>query len=111
MCNCNNNHRVLTVTYSGTAVQLTATNTNDISSLQPFNLICCKPVSSLVTGAPVPVTITINGIANVPIRDDLGLPVLSNRVPRGKTCGTYVVNLEEEAGEQNYVMLKTPHYA
>ena len=105
-CNCNNNHRVVTVEYTGTAINLTATNSTDIASLEDFNLICCKPVSSLVTGAPVPVSIEINGVVGVPLRDDLGLPIMSNAVPKGKTCGTYVVN-----GDDVYVMLRTPHYA
>ena len=108
--NCNNNHRVVTVTYTGTAIELTATNTTDISSLEDFNLICCKAVSSLVTGEPVPVSIEINGVAGVPLRDDLGLPIMSNRVPRGKTCGTYVVNTTGQTTD-TYVMLRTPHYA
>ena len=106
MCNCNNNHRVVTVEYTGTAINLTATNTTDIGSLEDFNLICCKPVSSLVDGAPVPVSIEINGVSGIPLRDDLGLPIMSNRVPRGKTCGTYVVDTAD-----TYVILKTPHYA
>lgn len=109
-CNCSNNHRVVTVTYTGTAIELTATNTNDIASLESFNLICCKPVSSLVTGEPVPVSITINGVAGIPLRDDLGLPIMSNAVPRGKTCGTYVVNTTGETTD-TYLMLRTPHYA
>ena len=108
--NCNNYHRVLTVTYSGTAIELTATNTTDIGSLEDFNLICCKPVSSLVTGSPVPVNIEINGVAGIPLRDDLGLPIMSNRVPKGKTCGTYVVNNTGTTPDV-YVMLRTPHYA
>ena len=107
--NCNN-HRVVTVTYSGTEIELTATNTNDIASLEDFNLICCKPVSSLVTGAPVPVSIEVNGIAGVPLRDDLGLPIMSNCVPKGKTCGTYVENTTGQTTDI-YVMLRTPHYA
>ena len=105
-----NTHRVVTVTYTGTAINLTATNTNDIGSLEDFNLVCCKAVSSLVDGAPVPVNITINGVANIPLRDDLGLPIMSNRVPKGKTCGTYVVNTTGETTD-TYLMLRTPHFA
>ena len=67
-------------------------------------------MSSLVTGAPVPVSITIKGVANIPLRDDLGLPIMSNAVPRGKTCGTYVVNTTGETPDI-YLMLRTPHYA
>lgn len=108
--NCNNNHRVVTVTYSGTNIALTLTNSTDIGSKQPFNIIVCKPVSSLVTGDPVPVVATINGVANVPLRDILGLPLMSNRVPKGKTCGVYVVDTTGDT-DQPYVVLKTPSYA
>lgn len=110
MCNCNNTHRVVTVTYNGTNVALTLTNSTDIGNKQPFNVVCCKPVSELVTGSPVPVVADINGVATVPLRDAYGLPLMSNKVPYGKTCGTYIV---DESGETPdiYVILKTPCYA
>ena len=111
MCNCNNIfHRALTVTYSGTNVALTFTDSTDIGSKEPFNIAVYKPVSSTVTGAPVPVVAEINGVANIPLRDRFGLPLMSNKVPKGKTYGTYVVN---ESGETPdiYIILKTPCYA
>jgi len=109
-CNCNNNHGVVTVTYNGTNIALTLTNSTDIGNKEPFNIIVCKPISSLVTGAPVPVVANINGVATVPLRDAYGLPLMSNKVPRGKTLGTYIV---DESGETPdiYVILKTPRYA
>lgn len=109
-CNCNNTHRVLTVTFSGTNVALTFTNSTDIGSKEPFNIIVCKPVSSTVTGSPVPVVATINGVDNIPLRDRFGLPLMSNKVPKGKTCGTYVVNDTGETPDV-YIILKTPCYA
>lgn len=109
-CNCNNTHRVLTVTYSGTNIALTFTNSTNIGSKEPFNIIVCKPVSSLVTGEPVPVVATINGVANIPLRDRFCLPLMSNKVPKGKTCGTYVVNDTGETPDI-YIILKTPCYA
>lgn len=109
-CNCNNDtHRVLTVTYSGTEVVLTATNTTNIGSLEKFNLICCKPVSSVVTGDPVPVFITVNG-NNVPLKNRFALPLMSNRVPYGLTCGRYVVDTVSSTPE-TYIILDTPRYA
>ena len=112
MCNCSNcdTHRVVTVTFNGTNVTLTLTNSTDIGNKEPFNIVVCKPVSSLVTGSPVPVVANINGVATVPLRDAYGLPLMSNKVPRGKTCGTYIV---DESGETPdiYVILKTPCYA
>ena len=111
MCNCNNNHRVVTVTYNeNTNVALTLTNSTDIGSKQPFNIICCKPVSSLVTGAPVPVVAEINGVATIPLRDAFGLPLMSNKVPKGRTCGVYVVDDSGETPDV-YVILQTPCYA
>ena len=109
-CRCNNTHRVLTVTFNGTNVALTFTDSTDIGSKEPFNIAVYQPVSSLVTGAPVPVVANINGVATVPLRDAYGLPLMSNKVPRGKTCGTYVV---DDSGETPdiYVILKTPCYA
>ena len=107
---CNNFHRATSVTYSGTNVAIDFTNSTDISSKEPFNIIVCKPVSSLVTGAPVPVVTNINGVANIPLRDRFGLPLMSNKVPKGTTYGTYVVN---ETGDTPdvYVILRTPCYA
>ena len=111
MCNCNNNfHRAVTVTYSGTNVAIDFTNSTDISTKEPFNIVVCKPVSALVTGAPVPVVTNINGVANIPLRDRFGLPLMSNKVPRGKTCGTYIVNDTGDTPDV-YVILKTPTYA
>lgn len=107
---CNNDtHRVLTVTYSGTEIILTATDTTNIGNLERFNLACYKPISSLVTGSPVPVFITVNG-TNIPIKNAFGLPLLSNVVPLGKTCGRYVVDTSGTTPE-TYVILKTPCYA
>lgn len=109
-CNCTNTHRALTVTYTGTTVELTFTNSTDIGSKEPYNIIVCKPVSSIVTGAPVPVVTEINGVAGIPLRDRFGLPLMSNKVPKGKTCGTYVVN-DTGTTPDTYIILKTPCYA
>ena len=110
MCNCNNNHRVVTVTYSGTNVTLTVTDSTNIGSMERFNLICRKPVSALVTGEPVPVLININGVATVPLKNKFGLPLMSNVVPLGKTCGKYIIDTSGDTPEP-YVWLKTPCYA
>ena len=109
MCNCNT-HRVVTATYNGTNVALTLTNSTDIGNKEAFNIAVYKPISSLVTGAPVPVVANINGVATVPLRDAYGLPLMSNKVPRGITCGTYIVDNSEETPDI-YVILKTPCYA
>lgn len=115
-CNCNDTHRVLTVTNSGTNIVLTATDTTNIGNLERFNLVCRKPVSSLVTGAPLPVTINVNGVA-IPVKNAFGLPLMSNLVPLGKTCGRFVSTTTTTEGEEqtpttnSYVILRTPTYA
>ena len=110
-CNCNNDtHRAVNVTYSGTNVAIEFTNSTDIGTKEPFNIVVCKPVSSLVSGSPVPVVTEINGVANIPLRDRFGLPLMSNKVPKGKTCGTYIVN-DTGTTPDIYIILRTPCYA
>ena len=108
-CNCNF-HRVLTVTYNDTNVTLTLTDSTNIGNKEPFNIAVYKPISSTVTGDPVPVVANINGVATVPLRDAYGLPLMSNKVPRGKTLGTYIVDNSGETPDI-YVILRTPCYA
>lgn len=107
-CNCTNNdyHRVTNVSVSATNVILTVTNPNNIGSMETFNLICCKPVSSLVTTEPLPVQIVLNGDTPTDVKNAYGLPLMSNVVPWGCTKGKYIVNDTE-----TYVILKTPCYA
>lgn len=99
------NHRVVTVTNTGTTIELALTDSTNIGNMETFNIICCKPVSALVTTAPIPVTAVINGAA-VPVKDIYGQPLLSNVVPWGLTCGKYIVDTDSP-----YVWLKTPRYA
>lgn len=103
MCKCNINHCLETVTVTETNVALTVTNSNNISSLDCFNLIIgdCKSVSDFVTGSPLPVQIVVNGVA-VSLLNKYSLPVLSNRVPR-RAKGAYVV----PTGGTPYVILFT----
>lgn len=98
-------HKVTEVTATATNIVLTVTNPTNIGNMEKFDLICCKPVSSVVTGAPLPVQATLNGVATN-ILNAYGQPLLSNLVPYGKTCGTFIVGADE-----SYVILKTPCYA
>lgn len=113
MCNCkyNNTHRVVTVANSGTAIELTVTDSTNIGDLERFTLAVYKPVSALVTGDPLPVTVTINGVAGIPVKNAFGLPLLSNVVPWGKTCGRFVQDGDTTTAAASYVILKTPCYA
>ena len=105
----NNFHRVTLVTVSDTSVVLTVTDSTNIGSLERFNLICRKPVSSLVATSPVPVSIIVNG-NTIPVKNAFGLPLMSNLVPFGLTLGRFVI---EGTGETatSYVILNTPCYA
>lgn len=106
---CDIFHRVTLVTVTDTNVILTVTDSNNIGNLERFNLICKKPISELVTTAPLPVQININGVvANV--KNSFGLPLMSNVVPYGLTYGRFVVEGEGETAT-SYVILKTPCYA
>ncbi len=111
MCNCNNTHRVVTVTNSGTAIELVVTDATNIGDMERFNLAVYKPISALVTGAPLPVTITLNGVAGIPVKNKFGLPLMSNLVPWGKTCGRFIQDGDTTTADASYVILKTPCYA
>ena len=112
VCLCNNlTHRVTTVINTGTAIQLNVTDSTNIGDKERFNLAVYKTISALVTGAPLPVTITINGVADVPVKNALGEPLLSNVVPWGKTYGRFVMGGATTTAADSYVILKTPCYA
>lgn len=105
MCNtCRINHKIETVTATAANVVLTVSNSTNISTLEPFNLIAgCQPISAAVTGAPLPVQVNVNG-ANVALLNRFSLPVLSNRVPR-RALGTYVV---PTTGDPYVILHTTP---
>ena len=103
-CNCNKNKHVLeTVTVTETNVILDVTNSNNISSLDNFELSipCCKSVSDY-SGEPLPVQIVVNGVA-VNLYNKYSLPILSNRVPR-RSKGAYVVS----SGVGYVILFTTP---
>lgn len=105
MCNtCRINHKIETITATPTNVVLTVSNSTNISSLEPFNLIAgCQPISSAVSGSPLPVQVNVNG-TNVALFNRFSLPILSNRVPR-RSQGTYVV---PTAGDPYVILHTTP---
>ena len=112
VCLCNSvTHRVATVINTGTAIQLNVTDSTNIGDKERFNLAVYKTVSALVTGDPLPVTITINGVADVPVKNAFGEPLLSNVVPWGKTYGRFVMGGATTTAADSYVILKTPCYA
>lgn len=67
-------------------------NTNDtnISSLDYFELVLCQSPNTVVTGEPLPFTLTING-STAQLYNKYHLPVYSNRLcPRKRYEGAYV---------------------
>ena len=112
MCRCNNyNHKVETVTNTGTALDLDLTDKANIGNLERFNLVVCRAISTAVTGDPLPITTTINGVAAIPVKNSLGQPLLSDVVPYGKTYGRFVMGGATTTAADSYVILKTPCYA
>ena len=110
MCRCNN-HKVETVTNTGTEIQLTLTDSTDVGDLERFNLVVRRAISDVVTGDAIPVTATINSIAGVPLKNAYGQPLMSNVVPYGRTCGRFVRGGDTTTVADSYVILKTPCYA
>ena len=112
VCLCNNlTHRVATVINTGTAIQLNVTDSTNIGDKEIFNLAVYKTISALVTGDPIPVTITINGVTDIPVKNALGEPLLSNVVPWGKTYGRFVMGGATTTAANSYVILETPRFA
>lgn len=112
VCLCNSvTHRVATVINTGTAIQLNVTDSTNIGDKERFNLAVYKTISALVTGDPIPVTITINGVADVPVKNAFGEPLLSNVVPWGRTFGRFVMGGDTTTAANSYVILETPRFA
>ncbi len=105
MCKCNKTcHKVQTVTTTATNVVLTVSNSTNISSLECFNFSTgCKCISDVVTGAPLPVQITVNGTA-IALLNKYAQPILSNRVPF-RSRGAYVV---PTTGDPYVILFDTP---
>ena len=103
MCNCNPNvHKVTNMTTAGL---LTVTNPNNIANLDLFILIMCVNPSNIITGAPVNLTMTING-ATVDLLNKYGLPISSDRLaPRRRYIGRYIV---PATGTPYVILLDTP---
>lgn len=85
-------HKVTSLTATDSTVNMTVTNSTNISSLDKFELVLCVNPSTVVTGSPLPFTITING-STAQLYNKYHLPIYSNRLcPRKRYCGAYVNN-------------------
>lgn len=105
---CENSfHKSTALTVTGDNLVMTVTNSTNISSLDDFELVMCQKPSSVITGEPLVMQITINGTA-VPLLNKYSLPIYSNRLcPRKKYYGSFVTS-----GTSSYVILwNTPDCA
>ena len=87
-CNCPYVHKVSSLSATGL---LTVTNPNNVGNFDPFCLIMTIDPDGVITGAPVAVTVTINGTA-VPIVDIWGYPITTDLLGtcRTKFKGRYI---------------------
>jgi hypothetical protein len=93
-------HKSTALTAGETAVEITVTNSTNISSLDCFELVLCQCPSEVVTGEPLPFTINVNGTA-VNLLNKYSLPIYTNRLkPRKRYFGAYVAE-----GATPYVIL------
>ena len=110
MCNCNPNfHKVTNLTSVGedtqTGVLMTVTNSTNISNLDNFELVLCVNPSTVVTGAPVPYTLTVNS-ESVALVNKYSLPIYTDRLKtRKKYYGAYVV---PSGGDPYVILFNTP---
>lgn len=93
ICNCPNMHFSTTLTYvAATSLTVGTTNSTNIVSKQPFCFVIRQRVSDVVTGAPVPVIMTVNGSA-ANLYDKYHLPMTSDKLDcRTLYKGWYVNN-------------------
>lgn len=86
-CSCEYLHKTTALTTAGV---LTVTNPNNVGEFDRFCLILTINPDSIITGAPVAYTVTINGTA-VPILDIYGLPITTDRLCTRKVYkGRYI---------------------
>lgn len=109
---CNNFHRVTALVNSGTAVVMTVTNSTNVSSLDPFELVLCVNPNQAVTGEPLPYQVTVNGTP-VALLNKYSLPIYTNRLnTRKRYYGAFVT---PSGGGSSYVILfntpNCPRYA
>ena len=95
-----NTHFVETATNTGTAIQLTTTNSTNISTLTPYYFKRTTDITSVI-GAPLPVQVEVNG-AFVALENKYGEQITSDKVPR-RAVGMYIV----PATDDPYVILLT----
>lgn len=105
---CNTFHKSTALTVTGDNLVMTVTNSTNLSNLDNFELVMCQNPSTVVTTAPIPIQITINGTA-VTLLNKYSLPIYSNRLcSRKKYYGAYVV---PTTGSPFVILWNTPDCA
>lgn len=105
---CNTFHKSTALTVTGGNLVMTVTNSTNISDLDDFELVMCQKPSSVVTTAPIPIQITINGTA-VALLNKYSLPIYSSRLcTRKRYFGSYVV---PTTGDPYVILFNTPDCA
>lgn len=105
MCNCNSNiHRVTNFTV-GEAVNLNVTDSTNIGDKESFGItISCKKFLD-IPAEPLPVTVSINGVA-MPILDKNAQWIQSNNLPR-RGFGKVILTSNTSSVTAPYVILYT----
>ena len=105
MCNCNSNvHRVTNITV-GESVNLSVTDDTNIGDKEGFGLLISCKKSMDIPAAPLPITVTINGVA-MPVLNKNAQWVMSNTLPR-KAYGRVVLTSDTAAVTAPYLILYT----
>ena len=101
-CNNPNFHKSTGLTAAGV---LTVSNPNNIANLDPFLFVLTICPNTVITGAPVDYTITVNGTA-VALKNRFGLPISTDRLLTRKVYhGNYIV---PTTGDPYVMLLDTP---
>ena len=101
--NCS--HRVETITATDTNLVLTVSDSTNISPYERFDFYFpdFKTIRSVITGAPLPVLISVNG-TNVTVYNKNFEILESDEIPR-RSMGRYIV---PETGTPYIVLYNTP---
>lgn len=87
---CHNNccpylHKTTGLTVTDNILVVTASNSTNIQSKDRFCLVLCQRPSSVVTGEPIPVQISINGV-NVPVYNKYSIQMTSRELEDYYRC-------------------------
>lgn len=90
-CVCEKIRTVTALTVVGSNVNMTISNSNNLSSVDVFKLVLCVDPNSVVTAGPLPFTATING-STAQVYNQYHLPLYTNRIKKRKPYTVAYVN-------------------